>query len=150
MDLYTEEAQVNALLATVPTNVSLYGERIYIDAEYLNVDGIIQSGKDDYTLTLGAANSYSGGTVINAGTLAFLPSATTTNVIGGLGGVGVMQHNGLGVTILGGDSSSFTGSATINTGTVQFATLLSLPTTANGGVLVNTQGVAALAHWALT
>jgi autotransporter-associated beta strand protein len=96
------------------------------------------------TLMLTGTNNYGGTSVINGGTLVFLPAATTTNFIGGLGGPGTMLHNGLGVTILGGDSSTFTGSATINTGTVQFATQNSLPTLALGGVLVNNPGVVAL------
>ena len=31
---------------------SLYGDRIHIDAEYINVNGIMQSGRDQYTLTI--------------------------------------------------------------------------------------------------
>ncbi|WP_293776173.1 hypothetical protein [uncultured Oxalicibacterium sp.] len=35
--------------------VNLYADRIHITAQYLNVNGVIQSGKDNYTLTIGAS-----------------------------------------------------------------------------------------------
>src|SRR5205823_4268674 len=44
---------VNNLLAQVPTTPGVYGDRVYILAEYINVDGLLQSGKDTYDLTLG-------------------------------------------------------------------------------------------------
>ncbi|MCK9231001.1 MAG: hypothetical protein M0P18_10020, partial [Syntrophales bacterium] len=44
---------INAMLASIPTDVSLYGDRVYIEAEYLNLNGILQSGRQDYVLTLG-------------------------------------------------------------------------------------------------
>jgi hypothetical protein len=34
---------------------SMYGDRIHIDAEYINVNGIMQSGRDSYTLNIGTA-----------------------------------------------------------------------------------------------
>ena len=42
-------------LAEIPTDASLAGDRVVIDAEYININGIIQSGTPDYTLTLGSA-----------------------------------------------------------------------------------------------
>ncbi len=36
----------------VKSPYSLYGDRIHIDAEYINVNGIIQSGLDEYVLTI--------------------------------------------------------------------------------------------------
>ena len=43
---------VNNLLNTIPTNTSMYGQRIFIKANIINVNGIMQSGKDNYTLNL--------------------------------------------------------------------------------------------------
>ncbi|MHC4618339.1 MAG: hypothetical protein ACYTEQ_11370 [Planctomycetota bacterium] len=48
-------SDVNTLLAQIPTEVSLYGDKIFINAEYLNINGIMQSGKADYSLNLGTA-----------------------------------------------------------------------------------------------
>jgi autotransporter-associated beta strand protein len=110
-------------------------------AANLNTGGLTKNGTG--TLTLTGTNSYGGTTVINNGLLVFQPAATATNVIGGLGGAGAVQHNGLGMTVLNGDSSGFTGSATVNTGVLQFATVASVPTTAAGGILVNNAGTVA-------
>ena len=112
-------------------------------ATNVNNGGLTKWGSGALTLT--GTNSYGGTSIINNGVLVFQPGATTTNTIGGLGGIGAMQHNGPGLTILSGDSSGFGGTATINTGAVQFATLNSLPM-AVGGVLVGNQGVAALGY----
>ncbi|HET57910.1 MAG TPA: hypothetical protein ENN35_05655, partial [Deltaproteobacteria bacterium] len=43
---------VDDILALEPSAVNLYGDKIYIDAEYLNINGIMQSGKDTYKLEL--------------------------------------------------------------------------------------------------
>ena len=51
------DAAVVAELTKTPTGVSLYGDRIVISAEYLNLNGIMQSGKPDYTLTLGTSTA---------------------------------------------------------------------------------------------
>jgi hypothetical protein len=48
-------AQFNAWLAANPTTPSIMSNRITISAEFLDVNGLIQSGKQDYTLVLGAA-----------------------------------------------------------------------------------------------
>jgi len=48
------QAGIDSILNQIPTNVSLFGDRIFINAEYVNVNGIIQSGKSDYELTLSA------------------------------------------------------------------------------------------------
>jgi hypothetical protein len=42
----------NALNNAPKLPYSLYGDRIHISAEYINVDGIMQSGRDTYHLTL--------------------------------------------------------------------------------------------------
>ena len=47
-------AEVNALLATTSTEPSMYGQRIFIRANIINIDGIMQSGKDTYNLDLNA------------------------------------------------------------------------------------------------
>ena len=47
-------AQIDNLLSDIPTDVNLYGQKIFIDAEYINVNGLMQSGKDTYHLVLGA------------------------------------------------------------------------------------------------
>lgn len=90
------------------------------------------------TLTLGADNTYSGGTTISAGTLqvgsgsasstgsgavsnsgvlAFIGSGTSA-VAGAISGTGSLQQNGPGLAILSG-SNSYTGATTINSGTLQ-------------------------------
>lgn len=43
---------VTAYLATTPTVPSLIGSSIFISAQYVNVNGIIQSGKPEYKLTI--------------------------------------------------------------------------------------------------
>jgi len=43
------------ILGLIPAGVNLYGDKIFINAEYLNINGIMQSGKSDYILNLGAA-----------------------------------------------------------------------------------------------
>ncbi|MGB7346781.1 MAG: hypothetical protein WBD20_21345 [Pirellulaceae bacterium] len=42
-----------AYLAEQPTDISLYADRIFITAEYINVNGIIQSGKEEFKLVIG-------------------------------------------------------------------------------------------------
>ncbi len=44
---------VTDLLNQIPTDVSLYGDKIFIEAEFIDINGIIQSGKDVYNITLG-------------------------------------------------------------------------------------------------
>ncbi|MEQ9409446.1 MAG: calcium-binding protein, partial [Fuerstiella sp.] len=53
IDQYNTSAAVN-LLTTAPSTI-LLGDTIIINAEYLNINGVIQSGKADYTLTIGAS-----------------------------------------------------------------------------------------------
>src|SRR5690606_32363228 len=38
-----------------PEGVSAYGDRIYIRAEYININGLLQSGRADYDLVIGDA-----------------------------------------------------------------------------------------------
>jgi hypothetical protein len=47
--------KVTSWLGTQPTTPSIMANRITISAEYLDVNGLIQSGKQDYTLVLDAA-----------------------------------------------------------------------------------------------
>ena len=39
--------------AGITTETGLFADRIIIDAEYLNINGLIQSGRDNYNLMLG-------------------------------------------------------------------------------------------------
>ncbi|MCA9065976.1 MAG: hypothetical protein KDA96_23065, partial [Planctomycetaceae bacterium] len=48
---YDQTAALNLLTAN-PTTVSLLGDTIIINAEFININGIVQSGKDNYSLTL--------------------------------------------------------------------------------------------------
>ncbi|MCA9066353.1 MAG: hypothetical protein KDA96_24970, partial [Planctomycetaceae bacterium] len=50
---YNTTAAINLLTAN-PSSVSLLGDTIIINAEFININGIIQSGKDNYTLNLPA------------------------------------------------------------------------------------------------
>ena len=48
-------AAVTSLLATpLPTTPGLQGDRVYVTAQYINLNGLIKSGDAQYTLTLGA------------------------------------------------------------------------------------------------
>ncbi|MDP2084687.1 MAG: hypothetical protein Q8K20_05785, partial [Gemmobacter sp.] len=47
------QAAIDAFLAVQPTTPSIYARRVIIDSEFVNVNGIIQSGKQDYHVTLG-------------------------------------------------------------------------------------------------
>jgi len=61
-------AQQNATFALPPTEpFSLYGDKIFIRAEYLNINGIIQSGKEDYVLTMGTETTAEINAKLNAG-----------------------------------------------------------------------------------
>ena len=46
---------VTAILGTTPNAVNLYGDKVFINAQYLNINGILQSGKSDYVVDIGAA-----------------------------------------------------------------------------------------------
>ncbi len=48
-------ASVNTIFTSTPTDYALYADSISIDAEYINVKDIIQSGKSRYDLTIGSA-----------------------------------------------------------------------------------------------
>ncbi|MBL8812160.1 MAG: hypothetical protein JNM43_18495, partial [Planctomycetaceae bacterium] len=48
---YNTAAALNTL-TSAPTEVNLFGDTVIINAEYINLNGIIQSGKDTYSLTL--------------------------------------------------------------------------------------------------
>ena len=50
-------SDVTAILNQSPDeNSMIYGDRVYIDAEYINLNGIVQSGQQDITLNLTQAN----------------------------------------------------------------------------------------------
>lgn len=53
---FNEYAQMSANVANLIGYVSLYGDRIFITGEYLNINGVMQSGKPDYVLDIGQAN----------------------------------------------------------------------------------------------
>ena len=119
------------------TNVATLGTIAW--APNVNNGGLMKSSNG--TLILTGTNSYGGTTLINGGTLVFQPSAITTNVLGGLGGSGAMQHNGPGLTIFSGSGAGFTGAAAINTGVVQFANSGAVPVYQN--VTINPAGTVA-------
>ena len=48
-------ASVISIFTSTPTDYALYADSISIDAEYINVKDIIQSGKSRYDLTIGSA-----------------------------------------------------------------------------------------------
>ncbi len=50
-------SQISSILSpsSIPSDVNLYGDRIFISADYINIDGNMQSGKAEYDLTLGSA-----------------------------------------------------------------------------------------------
>ncbi|MGB7327175.1 MAG: dockerin type I domain-containing protein [Rubripirellula sp.] len=48
---------VTSYLATEPTDISLIGSAIFVSAQYINVNGIIQSGKPEYKLVIGSATA---------------------------------------------------------------------------------------------
>ena len=45
---------ISSVLGQTPNSINLYGDKIFISADFINIDGLMQSGKDNYTLTLGA------------------------------------------------------------------------------------------------
>ncbi|MBD2449019.1 DUF4347 domain-containing protein [Nostoc sp. FACHB-152] len=73
------QAGIDSILNQIPTNVSLYGDRIFINAEYVNINGIIQSGKSDYELTLSAATIQEIDDLLKAGTTGIVTLKTITN-----------------------------------------------------------------------
>ncbi|NEU80298.1 DUF4347 domain-containing protein [Nostoc sp. UIC 10630] len=73
------QAGIESILNQIPTNVSLYGDRIFINAEYVNINGIIQSGKSDYELTLSAATIQEIDDLLKAGTTGIVTLKTITN-----------------------------------------------------------------------
>jgi hypothetical protein len=59
---------------------SLYGDRIHIEAEYININGIVQSGREAYTLNLGdAALAEAAFRSINRSGLVHLPTTSRNN-----------------------------------------------------------------------
>jgi hypothetical protein len=59
---------------------SLYGDRIHIEAEYININGIVQSGRDAYTLSLGpAALAEAAQLSVNRSGLVHLPTTSRNN-----------------------------------------------------------------------
>jgi len=75
--------QMTANVTNLIGNVALYGDRITIDAEYLNINGIMQSGKPDYVLNIGAATAAEITTIKNAGVpgLHVLKTASTPDFV---------------------------------------------------------------------
>ncbi len=73
---------INNLLSVHPTTPNLIGDRVVIDAEFINVNGVIQSGKDSYSLTIGVdtANEISGISPAD-GTLVVLTTASSNDFI---------------------------------------------------------------------
>ncbi len=53
---YDTQAALSRLLAA-SSQINLLGDTVIIDAEYLNINGIIQSGKESYSMTLGTSVS---------------------------------------------------------------------------------------------
>ncbi|MCS7045434.1 MAG: pre-peptidase C-terminal domain-containing protein, partial [Gemmataceae bacterium] len=52
---FNNYAPMTADISNLQGAVSLYGDRIFITANYLNVNGVMQSGKADYILNIGQA-----------------------------------------------------------------------------------------------
>ena len=46
------DTEANAIATRVSSEVTIYGDKIFINAEYLDINGIMQSGRADYILTL--------------------------------------------------------------------------------------------------
>ena len=49
----SSDAAISAVLAVIPQTVNLYGDKVFINAQYLNVNGILQSGKSNYVVNIG-------------------------------------------------------------------------------------------------
>jgi len=47
-----DQTAIDDFLAVTPTEASITGDRIYIESQYLNINGIIQSGEEDFHVTL--------------------------------------------------------------------------------------------------
>ena len=74
-------AQIADLLDDVDTT-AMYAEKIFIDAEYINLNGLLQSGKDTYHLVLDAAVAAEIGTLTAAdGVIVPLTSYTNTDFV---------------------------------------------------------------------
>ena len=75
---------IAALLSEVPADAALFGDSIFIDAEYVNINGIIESGRADYDLTIEGSTTEAEIAAINAsgatGVIA-LDSASTDDFI---------------------------------------------------------------------
>ncbi|WP_167467272.1 autotransporter-associated beta strand repeat-containing protein [Buttiauxella warmboldiae] len=132
---FTLDRTVNIFSANGEINTSS-GTVLTQDRGISGSGALIKSGRG--TLTLTGANSWSGGTAINEGTLQIGDGGTTGNITGNiinnaalavnrsdsltLGGIisgsGELQQNGTGTTILTADNS-YTGATTINAGTLQ-------------------------------
>ena len=50
--LLLQEAYPAAIVSSTASPYNVFGDRIHIEAEFINVNGIMQSGRADYTLTL--------------------------------------------------------------------------------------------------
>jgi hypothetical protein len=74
---------VNNLLSQIPSEVSLFGDRIFINAEYLNINGIMQSGKSDYVLNMGSETINEINAIKNSSQrgLVYLPSASSSDFL---------------------------------------------------------------------
>jgi RHS repeat-associated protein len=113
------------------------------------------------TLVLSADNSYSGGTIVEAGTLQVGNGGTTGTVGGGeiaiqsnfvinrsneftinnkISGTGTLSQNGTGTSIIAGSSKSFQGTSVVNSGTLQIDAFMNNPVTVNGGLLTGEGG----------
>ncbi len=134
-------------------------------AGIISGDGsLIKEGAGVFTLT--GANTYAGGTVVNAGTLegnstslqggilvnaagTLLFTQPTDGTFGGaLSGTGTTTKAGAGILILSGDNSAFTGTTNINGGALSIGAATNIgtgPLTFDGGTLITT-GALSLAN----
>jgi len=108
--------------------------------------------------TLSGTNTYTGGTTITAGTLQLGNGGTTGSIVGDvandgtlifnrsnqydyagiISGLGKINQNGSGLTMLTGNSSGFTGTTNVNAGTLSVNGILGGTMNVNGGRLQGT------------
>ena len=60
-------AQITSMVNQVLNTPSVLGDRIFISAEYLNINGILQSGKEDFVLSLGSSTTQEINAILSSG-----------------------------------------------------------------------------------
>ena len=107
------------------------------------------------TLTLSSANTYTGGTTVNSGTLAATTATISGNIAnnasvvfdqsidgtyaGSMSGNGVFLKNGVGILVLSG-SNTFTGTTAVNSGTLSVGGSIAGTTSINTGATLSGTG----------